>query len=83
MIEFRDALESAKKYYAKTNEVVAAAWNHPKFWLFYGDTDDGLVQYGGCYLRVDKTSGETTIFYLPSAEGFELMDAAIPLDLEL
>lgn len=81
MVTYEEALAQAKAYYQKSGEVVVKAWDHPDYWIFYGDAGDGRTKFGGQPISVSKTNGSLELLFIPSKEGFALFNVAEPIAL--
>lgn len=81
MIDIKRALELAKEYYARNNEVVLQGFEADDCFIFNGGKI-GKVKYGNGTIQINKENGEITLLQLPSTEGFNKIESAKPIDLK-
>lgn len=85
-VPFEDVLAAVKKYYESNCLVVTKAWNHPKYWMFYGIQNNG--KRDDCVFRnqpaaFSKETGELcSNTWLPK-DYDKAMSEAIEVSLEL
>ena len=80
-IEFDTLLEAVRKYYATFDEVLVKAWNHPDYWIFYGDDGSGKPCIGGQPIAFSKNTGERQLLSLFTKEGNKIFSEATEIDM--
>ncbi|MGN1377885.1 MAG: hypothetical protein ACI4V6_05995 [Dorea sp.] len=82
MIEKKEALEIARKYYLENgNQEITKFYDSEKSWIAFGG-HAGLAKIGNIGIAIDKECGEISDFLLPSKENFELLKKAVLVETE-
>lgn len=76
MIDFKEAKDIASNYYdAHGEKKISKVLESDNYWTFFA-RKDGMVQYGGGGICIDKADGKITQFALPSQKGFAILDSS-------
>lgn len=73
-ITYNEAVKKASEYFKGKFETdkISKAYENSKCWIFYPYGD--RVKYSGHGIKIDKITGEISIFILPNDEDFDLLD---------
>lgn len=80
-VDFDTLLIAVKEYYATFGEVLVKAWNHPDYWIFYGDNGSGKPCIGGQPIAFSKNTGERQLLPLFTKEGNKILSEATEIDI--
>ena len=82
MITFEQACIIARDFFRESRGEgqIASALESKAAWVFYPGNDE-VIEVGGAGVLIDKATGTTSDFILPSEEGFAFLDSSQPKEV--
>ena len=80
MLTLDEVLDIGKNYFAKNDEQIAQVNETEHFYILFGANKNKDVKYGRSDIKINKKTGEITIFRLPSMENFKLLENSVRID---
>lgn len=82
MLTYEEALALANAYYRKSGEFIVKAWEHPDYWIFFGNDNSGQPKIGGRPITFSKKNGKRSSLFLFDVKDAAILDAATPIKLD-
>ena len=82
MLTLLDALKIGKQHFQKDEEHIVQVNETDDYYIIFGANKTAAVKYGRSDIKINKHTGELTLFRLPSIENFKLLEHSVKLDFE-